>query len=314
MAPETQERVLEVARHLEYVPHSAREGGHNATGRHRATFKVGLVLASADSRFADPFWALVREGIDKELARHNYHLSFGFTADDLLDRYHRRLLSRAHIDGLILCGGARTFIEALGRERTVVVEDDSLRWSMPLYLDVIAIEKRRAMYALVDHLVGLGRRRFAFLGPAIDKDERADAFMQALWRHNLSLAPHLHVGPAWTADAAYPLARDLLHRHGSEFDALVCVSDAVAIGALRAARECGVRVPADLALTGFDDIPFARDVEPPLTTVHVPKELLGAVAARRLIERLAHPDLEPLIQLVPTTLVVRASCGTHHKQ
>lgn len=66
---------------------------------------------------------------------------------------------------------------------------------------------------------------------------------------------------------------------------------------------------ASRALTGWDDIAVARDTKPALTTVHVPKELLGAVAARRLLERIARPDLEPIIQTVPTTLVIRASSG-----
>jgi DNA-binding LacI/PurR family transcriptional regulator len=252
---------------------------------------------------------LVRDGVERELARYNYHLRFAFVDEDLVHRHQRRLLSRTHVDGLILCGGSRTLIEALGRKRTVVVDDDALRWLMPLSVDIIAIEKRRAMYALVDHLVRLGKRRFAFLGPLVTVDERAEAFVQALARHTLALDPLLHIEPPWTPDGTYPVAIDLLRRHGHEIDALVCASDAIAIGALRAAKECGMRVPEDLALTGWDDIPFARDLEPPLTTVHVPKELLGAVAARRLIERIARPDLEPIIQMVPTTLVVRASCG-----
>lgn len=313
VAPETQERVAQAARQLGYVPDAgAQELGRGANRSNRSarpTSNVGLILANGDYRFSDPFWSLVRDGVERELARHNYHLRFAFVDEDLVHRHQRRLLSRTHVDGLILCGGSRTLIEVLGRKRTVVVDDDALRWGMPLALDVVAIEKRRAMYALVDHLVDLGKRGFAFLGPPVDEDERAEALVQGLARHNLSLDPRLHVTTPWTPDGAYPVALDLLRRHDGEFDVLVCASDAIAIGALRAAKERGVRVPEDLALTGWDDIPFARDTEPALTTVHVPKELLGAVAARRLIERIARSDLEPIIQTVPTTLVVRASCG-----
>jgi LacI family transcriptional regulator len=307
---ETQERVLQAARQLNYVPSTpAQRLGRGASQLARTTASVGLVLANGDYRFSDPFWSVVREGIEQELARHNYHLRFALTAGDFMQRHHRRLLSPAHIDGLILCGGARTFLEAIGPTRAVVLEDDALRWSQPLPLDIVAIEKRRAMYALVDHLVTLGRRRFAFLGPPVEVDERAEAFVQGLARHDLALDPRLHAQTAWTAEGAYPVATDLLQRHAAAIDALVCASDAIAIGALRAAKECGVRVPADMALTGFDDIPFARDLDPALTTVHVPKGMLGMVAARRLLERLARPDLEPLIQMVPTTLMVRASCA-----
>jgi len=310
VAPETLRRIAQAARQLGYVSDvRAQELESGRDDRVRTTTSIGLVLANGDYKFSDPFWSLVRDGIDQELARNNYQLRFSFVDDDLMHRNRRRLLSRSHVDGLILCGGSRTLIEALGRKRTVVVDDDALRGSRPLQVDIIAIEKRHAMYALVDHLIGLGKRRFAFLGPPIDEDERAEALLQRLARHNLSINPPLHRTTAWTPDGAYRIALDLLRHHAQEIDALVCASDAIAIGALRAIRECGMRIPEDMALTGWDDIPFARDLEPPLTTVHVPKEELGAVAVRRLIKRIARPDLEPIIQTIPTTLVVRASCG-----
>lgn len=113
----------------------------------------------------------------------------------------------------------------------------------------------------------------------------------------------------WSTEGAYAAAIPFLRRHGRAIDALVCGCDTMAIGAMRAARDCGIRLPEDLAVTGFDDITFARDIDPPLTTVQVPKELMGQLAARRLLERIARPDLPPIIQTVPTSLVIRASCG-----
>lgn len=92
-------------------------------------------------------------------------------------------------------------------------------------------------------------------------------------------------------------------------DALACGCDTIAIGAMRAAKERGLRLPDDLAITGFDDIVFARDLDLPLTTIHVPKELLGELAVRKLLERIDHPERPPVVQMVPTTLVAPGSCG-----
>ncbi len=78
---------------------------------------------------------------------------------------------------------------------------------------------------------------------------------------------------------------------------------------MRAVKERGPGVPDDLAITSFDDIPFARDLDPPLTTVRIPKETMGVVAARKLMERIGQPTLAPVAQVIPTGLVVRASCG-----
>jgi DNA-binding LacI/PurR family transcriptional regulator len=190
----------------------------------------------------------------------------------------------------------------------VSTPDDQGRWQERLPTDIVAIEKRRAMYRLVDHLVSLGHRRLGFLGSSPTADERAEAFYHALARQDLPCDPGVCRLSPFPVEEAYQVARALFAEQ-SRPDALVCGCDTIAIGAMRAAKECGLRLPADLAITGFDDIPFARDLDPPLTTVHVPKELLGELAVRTLIERIEHPDRPPIIRVVPTTLVVRASCG-----
>lgn len=310
VASETQERVWEAIRELNYEPNDAAQRLVRRVDKEvQRTYNIGLILGNVSYKFSDPFWSPVLDGVDEEIIRQEYHLRFAFTIDDLKRRTQRSLLSRAHIDGLILLGGVRPFGEAIGRERTVVIEgSDRMRWNAQLRVDVIAAEKRRAMYMLIDHLVALGRRRFAFLGPPVGGDERAEAFVQALARHGLPLDPALLVEAPWSVEGAYPIAQVLL-RQGLEMDALVCGCDTIAIGAMRAAKERGLRLPDDLAITGFDDITFARDLDPPLTTVHVPTETMGEVAVRTLIGRINRPEIPPIIHLVPTSLVVRASCG-----
>jgi DNA-binding LacI/PurR family transcriptional regulator len=191
--------------------------------------------------------------------------------------------------------------------------DDQGRWNERLGAAVISPEKRRAIYAVIEHLVALGHRRLAFLGPTPSVDERAEAFMHGLARHDLPFDPALFLPVPWSAEGSYAATRTLLVS-GSRPDALVCASDTIAIGAMRAAKEFGLRLPDDLAITGYDDISFARDLDPPLTTVHVPKELLGELAVRRLVEQIAHPDRPPTIEVVRTRLVVRRSCGAAQRQ
>ncbi len=307
----TQERVWEAVRVLDYQPNdAARRLVRGVDAEERRTDNIGLILGNVSYKFSDPFWSPVLDSVDEELTRQDYHLRFAFTVDELLHRRQRRLINRACIDGLILVAGVRPFGEAIGPARTVVIEDDKTRWKLPLKADVIAIEKRRAIYAVVDHLAALGRRRIGFLGPTGGGDERAEAFVQAMARRDLPVDPTLLVDASWSTEDAYPVAKALLARHGGRIDALVCACDTIAIGAMRAAKECGLRLPGDLAITGFDDIPFARDLDPPLTTVRVPKEQLGVLAVRKLVERIDHLGLAPVIQIVPTTLVVRASCGS----
>jgi len=306
----TRDRIREAVRQLEYEPNDAAQ--HLVRGmddQARRTNSAGFVLGNVSYKFSDPFWSPVLDGVADELIRHGYHLGFAVTVDDLKRLQQRRLLTRAHIDGLILAG-IRPFGKGIGRERTVVIEggDDRVRWDQRAPVDVITIEKRRAMYRLVGHLVALGRRRFAFLGPPPSQDERAEAFVQALACHGLPLDPAYCIPTPWSAEGAYPFAKAVL-ASADVPDALVCGCDTIAIGAMRAAKERGLRLPDDLAITGFDDVPFARDLDPPLTTVRVPKETMGVVAARKLMERIDQPTLAPVVQVIPTGLVVRASCG-----
>jgi LacI family transcriptional regulator len=101
----------------------------------------------------------------------------------------------------------------------------------------------------------------------------------------------------------------LLAAGGELPDALICANDQMAIGALRALAVAGIRVPEDIAVVGFDDIFPASLCDPPLTTVHQPIRMLGERACDRLIARIADPALRPKLELLPTELVLRSSCG-----
>ena len=312
VAPKTQERIWETVHALNYLP---RESGQRRVRevqeQMRHTHAVGLVLGNVSYKFSDPFWSPVLDGIDGELIRRQYRLLFALTVEDLKHAQQRRLLSRSQIDGLILVGGLRPFGHTIGVERTVVIEggDDRLRWEDPLRVDVIGMEKRRAIYRLVGHLASLGRSRIGFIGPSPSRDERAFSFPHALAEHGMAGDPAWVIESSWAAEDAYAASLAFFQENRQAIDALVCGCDTIAIGVMRAAKECGLKLPDDLAITGFDDIAFAGDLEPSLTTVRVPKELMGQLAVRRLLDRIADPEQPPIVQTVPTSLIVRASCG-----
>jgi LacI family transcriptional regulator len=90
---------------------------------------------------------------------------------------------------------------------------------------------------------------------------------------------------------------------------VVCANDQMAIGVLRELQRAGVRVPADVAVTGFDDVHASRVIDPPLTTVSQPLRELGSRATRRLLARIADPALPPAAEVLPVQVVIRASCG-----
>jgi LacI family transcriptional regulator len=298
---------------------SAGRGAHKKAAKYRLG-NIGLVLGTVSYKFSDPFWSVVFNGVDRETTRRGYHLRFAFTLDDLNHEHQEILLEREHIDGLILVGGHDSVLaieslsewlsDADARARTVIIDggDERFYRKRPLEYDVVTFEKRFSMYQLVDHLITLGHRHLAFLGPGSDIDERGAAFVHALACHDLPFDPHLYVESPWSTEGSYAAAQLLLNT-GRQIDAVVCGCDAIAISVMRVARELGLHLPNDLAIAGFDDIEFAQHTHPALTTIRVEKEQLGEIAVRKLIERLMWPDLPPVMQVIPTALVVRESCG-----
>jgi len=96
-------------------------------------------------------------------------------------------------------------------------------------------------------------------------------------------------------------------------DAIVCGNDQMAIGVMRELHTAGIRVPADIAVTGFDDVHLGALLTPPLTTIRQPMRLLGERACTRLLRRIADPALPRIVERLPTELIIRESCGCHQR-
>ncbi|MGH8076195.1 MAG: substrate-binding domain-containing protein, partial [Lysobacter sp.] len=161
-----------------------------------------------------------------------------------------------------------------------------------------------------DHLVGLGRSRIAFLGDAsshypefFDRYRGCDA---ALQRAGSAMDRALQIDAESSEEAGYAAARELLGR-GIAFDAVFAASDLIAIGAMRALAEHGLHVPDDIAVVGFDDIPMARFVKPPLTTVVQDTTRAGELLVDTLMKLVRDEPAESIT--LPASLVIRRSSG-----
>lgn len=299
VAPGTRQRVLRAIEELRYRP--SQLGRSLAEGRHEAT---GIVFPD----MSGPYYSEVILGYEEAAA--------GSGQSVLILATHGRPSARelvldlaARVDGVVLMG------------RTV--EDDLVarlgEQGMPVVLlarrpagtaDVVRSENRASAEALTAHLLGDGYRSLAFIG---DPDASPDA--SARWRgfvaahQRLDLeAPRAAVVCSYRESDGRTAVKPLLAGDDRP-DGLVCANDEIALGAYAAARQAGLRVGVDVAVTGWDDIPAARLVDPPLTTVRQPMRELGSTAARMLIERIEEPHREPRRAVLPTTPVIRGSCG-----
>lgn len=298
---ETRVRVRRVAEQVGYSPHGAARS--LITSR---THTLGVLLPDLYGEF---FSEVIR-GIDQASQRQGYHLLISSARDDL-EAALRSM--RGRVDGLIVMSPD---LDAGASRR-------SLPESFPVVLlncppsdaayDSIGIANFDGAYAMVRHLAGLGHRRIALIRGAeqnFDAAERLRGYRAALKELSLDQSHSLELAGDFSEAAGFAAAQQILG-NGARPTAVFAANDGMAIGALSAFREAGVRVPEDIAMTGFDDIPMARYVDPALTSVHVDISALGERATVRLLALLCEPaDRELRRETLPTTLVVRRSCGT----
>ena len=165
----------------------------------------------------------------------------------------------------------------------------------------------------VEHLIRLGHRRIATITGPLDMvagQDRLTGYRQALETRGIPVEEELIVEGDFTESGGMAAMQRLLPASPS---AVFVASDMMAIGALKALRQADLRVPQDVALVSFDDIPLASAIEPPLTTVRQPIERMGSMAVEVLLSVLQTPSQEeaPTQRIVlPTELVIRASCGS----
>jgi LacI family transcriptional regulator len=304
---DTRARVLSVAERLNYQPNIAARS--LAAGRTRI---LGLVIPMGVSAlFTDPYFPLLIQGISSACSANDHSVMLWIAEPEYERRTIRQALQGGMIDGVILASALMDdpMLEALrtrglpfilvGRHPT----DDHLS-----YVDV---DNKSAARDMVSYLVRLGYERIATItGPKnmIAGADRLQGYLTALKERRVAPDPDLIVEADFTEEGGYIAMQRLMPFAP---DAVFAASDAMALGALRALRDAGKRVPDDVAVTGFDDVPFAARTDPPLTTVRQPIQSMGACAAETLINMISHPDGQPHRVLLPTELIIRASCGSN---
>ncbi|MER5711971.1 LacI family DNA-binding transcriptional regulator [Streptomyces sp. NPDC002122] len=295
------EAVERAVHRLGYVP--------NPTARALATRRTGaaaLVVSGEDpSIFADPFFAQVIVGASAALDEAELHLMLCLAASDRGRRRVEQLLRSKGADGVMLMALreddplARMAEEA---EIPVVFGGRPVGLDPRWYVDVDNLGGARAA---TEYLISLGRTRIATICGRLDTEvgrARHRGYQDAMLAAGLEPLPP-EAGDFTESSGAAAMAA-LSARH-PELDGLFAASDNMGAGALRTLSDAGRRVPADVAVIGFDDLAVARIADPPLTTVHQPIEGLGREMARMLVALINGQDPTPLI--LPTRLVIRAS-------
>ncbi len=301
--PETERRIRKAAKSLRYIPHG---GARSLITRKTST--LGVLMPELYGEF---FSELIR-GIDVCARRAGYHLLVSSSHSDRAETEEMIRAMRGRVDGLVVLSPdvRPNVLKANLPEKFPVVLLNSAggRGSF----DCLNVDNFGGATAMVRHLIRLGHRRIAFIqGPTGNRDasERLRGYREALRAQNGGSFAPLELPGNFREESGYEASRKILELKPRP-SAIFAANDSMAIGLLCAFQERGVQVPEDFAIAGFDDIPIARYITPPLTSVRVPISELGSQATQRLVEAIAAgPERARRQAMLPTTLVVRASCG-----
>jgi LacI family transcriptional regulator len=288
---------------LGYVPHAgARALKLQKSGT------VGAVFPTIDNAI----FAQAIDALQQRLAHGGLQLLIATSGYDPATEARQALnLMARGADALVLCGVGQSpeLLQVLKQRELPAVH--AMSWPAPPGLVCVGFDNARAIAQGVRYLLDLGHRRIGMLAGIARHNDRATARIagvrQALKKAGLKLAPQHLVERRYGLAEAREGFRQLMAATPAP-TAVVCGNDVLAFGALLEARRMGIAVPQSLSIIGFDDLEMARHIQPALTTLHVPTELLWQTVADRLIAALAQQPVEPATA-VDVELVVRESTG-----
>jgi LacI family transcriptional regulator, galactose operon repressor len=300
----TRANVTAVASRLGYRPNSIAR-----SLKVRRTHTLGVITNDREGAFTT---AMVH-GLADVASSHSFGVflcnSYGGFAKE---RQHIELLLDRQVDGIIMTGfkvEQRGAPAAPTRDVPLVY---LYSYTSATDSPCILPDDEGGARLAAEHLIGLGRKRIAFLNgpPSYEATHlRLAGYRSALQEHGLPAETGLiETAADWNQDSGFRLAQQLIAQPARP-DAILCANDDLAAGAILGLSELGLKVPRDIAIVGFDDRPFAAHLPIPLTTVALPLIEMGEVAAKKMFDALSGEQIENELIRVPCQLIIRASCG-----
>jgi LacI family repressor for deo operon, udp, cdd, tsx, nupC, and nupG len=302
VAPATRRRVLAAVERLGYAP--------NAAAKNLRMLKTRKLLVTVPD-ISRPMFSLILQGIEEAANREGYSVLLGDTQyDQGREERYAAMLNQKEADGLIFLGrklskGVESIVRAAAETAPVV---NALGFKPQLEIPSVQIDNASAAADAMEHLYRMGHRRIGLVtGPSLSfvSAERLRG-ARARARKERTETETIVMHGDFSIDSGVVAGERLLAGKNPP-TAIFCFNDEMAMGALEAAWGRRMRVPEDLSIIGFDDIRFARHMNPPLTTIAQPIRAIGVGTVRLLLDILSGRTLEPATVTLPHSLVVRGS-------
>lgn len=304
VSDEKRQLIFEIAESLDYMPPRKRN-----IRKTQKKLKIGLVhWYTMSQELDDPYYMSIRLGIEKMCYESNIEILKIFRPDEY------DFQSLEGIDGFIAIG---KFTESQIKKITDISQNIVFVDSSPFEerFDSVVIDFEKAVIGALDYLWGNGHRKIGYIGgreyighERIALGERRETvFRDYMKRLDLLDETQIYIG-AFLAESGYELMKEAIKKSDHVPTAFLIASDSMAIGVLRAVHEMGLKVPEDISVIGFNDIPTSKFTVPPLTSVRVHKEFMGETAVELLLERILKKRTIAKKVVIPTELRVRESC------
>ncbi|NMC86743.1 MAG: LacI family transcriptional regulator [Anaerolineaceae bacterium] len=305
---ETRERVMKVIQEYNFQPNLAARGLAA-----RRTNIIGLVTpAGVSELFTDPYFPQLIRGVTAACNAQQYSVMLWLADLEFERRTINQILHNGLLDGVVVSSMVMDdpIVQSLYQSKMPFV----LVGRHPkLDVNYIDVDNTQGGMDATLHLLKQNHHRVATItGPLnmVGGFDRYQGYQKALQSRQIPLEEALVVEGSFTEESGYQGMKKLLEQHP---DAVFAASDMMAMGAIRAIREAGLRIPEDVAVVGFDDLPAASQVMPPLTSIRQPVVRMGSLAADMLIDLIHHPREQTQHLLLATELIVRSTCGARSK-
>lgn len=308
----TSVRVFEAAQKLGFIPRIERiPQTFLRTVQRPEPYSIGCILTSEYETFVSPFFSRLLASIQKEFSAYDEALNYNLVVSNIKDPGFSRFITADTLDCAIILG--RTSIENIEMLKKVIpaVIYAGVN-TIKCGIDEVICDSYAAATTAVEYLVSLGHTEIGYIGPTQQKikvanEHRFEGFLNGLKNCGLSLNQSFVSEAVLTTAAGYESAGMMAHS-GALPSAVFCANDTVALGAMRAFIDEGLKIPEDISLIGFDNIDMASYVTPALTTISIPSDALAHFAVKTLLDKIQQPRNFPVSIHIPYELVERESC------
>ena len=307
VSADTKKKVLQAVKDLNYQPNAIAKSLVS-----KKTHDIALVISGPNYEYlSSSFLSLLVLGIKQICEQYNFHLIIKTMSEETEYEQLSQELMSTKSDGILLWGTRipdQKLLNLIKKNNTPLVSVGRYIDNSPMYS--VVVNNFQGSFLMTEHLIKCGHKRILYLGvlPNVSTgQDRYEGFLSALQTYNIPIDYSLHIPCNFYQKEAYSTINSFLENKKIDFTAIFAASDTMALGVMKALYDHNIKIPQDVALAGFDNIPNSDITIVPLSTVHAPIEELGKKSAEKLIQLINKEDNIPLREQLDIYLKIRDS-------